>query len=44
LAAMATGEHERATRHADTAMELCAEWEIPLVAQWLRAQRDRGGF
>jgi DNA-binding SARP family transcriptional activator len=44
LAAMATGEHEIATSHADTAMELCAEWGIPLVAQWLRAQRDRGGF
>ncbi|GAA1142052.1 BTAD domain-containing putative transcriptional regulator [Kribbella jejuensis] len=44
LAAMATGERELAGRHADRALELCDEWEIPLAAQWLREQRDRGGF
>jgi hypothetical protein len=44
FAAMASGEREIASRHADTALELCAEWEIPLAAQWLREQRDRGGF
>ncbi|MEI8412372.1 MULTISPECIES: BTAD domain-containing putative transcriptional regulator [unclassified Kribbella] len=44
FAAMATGEREIAARHADAALELCAEWEIPLVAQWWREQRDRGGF
>jgi len=44
LAAMATGERNLATRHADRALELCGEWEIPLAAQWMREQRDRGGF
>jgi hypothetical protein len=44
LAAVAAGEPELAGRHADRALELCAEWEIPLSAQWLREQRDRGGF
>ncbi|MER7248926.1 BTAD domain-containing putative transcriptional regulator [Kribbella sp. NPDC000426] len=44
FAAMATGERELATRHADRALELCEEWEIPLAAQWLRGERDRGGF
>ena len=44
FAAMATGERDVASKHADRALELCAEWEIPLAAQWLREQRDRGGF
>jgi hypothetical protein len=44
LAAFATGEREIATRHADDALRLCAEWEIPLVERWLRDQRERGGF
>jgi hypothetical protein len=44
LAAAATGETGVASRHADDAEKLCAEWEIPLVAQWLRDQRKRGDF
>jgi hypothetical protein len=44
LAAMAAGERDIASRHADAAMDSCEQWEIPLVAQWLREQRDRGGF
>jgi DNA-binding SARP family transcriptional activator len=44
LAAAATGDRERAAAHADDAEKLCAEWQIPLAAQWLRDQRDRYGF
>ena len=44
LAAAAAGEQGRATAHADDAERLCAEWQIPLAAQWLRDQRDRYGF
>jgi hypothetical protein len=44
LAAAAVGETATATRHADRAMELCEEWQIPPVAQWLRDQRDRLGI
>jgi hypothetical protein len=44
LAAVATGERELATEHADAALELCREWEIPLAAEWFRDQRDRYGF
>ena len=33
-----------AATHADDAERLCAEWQIPLAAQWLRDQRDRYGF
>jgi hypothetical protein len=44
LAAAATGEIATATRHADAALEQCAAWQIPPVAQWLHDQRDRHGF
>jgi hypothetical protein len=44
LAAAAAGEVEQARAHADEAARLCEEWEIPLVARWLRDQRDRYGF
>ncbi|WP_132153332.1 BTAD domain-containing putative transcriptional regulator [Kribbella antiqua] len=40
LAARAAGERDIAARHAARALELCAEWKIPLVAQWMREQRD----
>ena len=33
-----------ATRHADDALRLCEEWQIPLAARWLRDQRERFGF
>ena len=44
LAAAAVGETELAGQHADRALELCEEWDIPLAAQWLRDQRERFGF
>ena len=44
MAAAAAGEQQVATRHADEAERLCAEWEIPLAARWVRVQRDRYGF
>ena len=43
-AAAAVGEVELAGRHAERALDLCEHWQIPLAAQWLRAQRDRHGF
>jgi hypothetical protein len=44
LAAAAAGERAVATRHADAATALCERWRIPLMAQWLRGHRERGGF
>jgi hypothetical protein len=44
LAAAAVGETALAGQHADRALELCEEWDIPLAAQWLRDQRERFGF
>jgi hypothetical protein len=44
LAAAAVGERELAAAHADRALELCEQWQIPLAAQWLRDQRDRYAF
>jgi hypothetical protein len=44
LASAAGGERDVATRHADRALELCEEWQVPLAAQWLRGQRERFGF
>ena len=43
-AAAAVGERELAAGHADRALELCEQWQIPLAAQWLRGQRERFGF
>ncbi len=40
MAAAATGEKELAGRHADDALALADDWEIPLVADWIRDQRD----
>jgi DNA-binding SARP family transcriptional activator len=44
LAAAATGERELAASHAEAALEQCAEWKIPLAAEWFRSQRDQYGF
>ncbi|MGZ5398824.1 MAG: BTAD domain-containing putative transcriptional regulator [Nocardioides sp.] len=44
LAAAAVGDRELADRHAEDALALCETWQIPLVAQWLRGQRDRYSF
>ena len=44
MAAHATGETALATRHADRALELCAAWDVPLAADWVRRERERFGF
>jgi tetratricopeptide (TPR) repeat protein len=44
MAAHATGEDELATRHADRALELCAAWDVPLAADWVRRTREAFGF
>ena len=44
MGAMATGEQDLATRHADQAVRLCAEWEIPLAARWFIQVRENYGF
>jgi DNA-binding SARP family transcriptional activator len=44
MAAMATGERELATKHADDAHRLAEEWQLPLFTKWFREQRDRFGF
>lgn len=44
MAAHTTGEAELASRHADRALELCASWDTPLAADWLRRERERFGF
>ena len=41
MAAHATGEQDLATRHADEAARLCAEWEIPLAASWFAGVREK---
>jgi hypothetical protein len=44
MAAHATGERELATRHADDAVRLCAEWELVLAASWFAQVREEFGF
>lgn len=44
LAAAALGEGATARAHADRALELCIEWEVPLVARWLLGLRERYRF
>ncbi|WP_344192967.1 BTAD domain-containing putative transcriptional regulator [Pedococcus aerophilus] len=44
FAAAAAGEVAVAGRHADRALDLCEDWQVPLAAQWVRDQRDRFGF
>ena len=43
-AAQTVGETASATRHADRALELMEQWQIPLAAEWLRDLRERSGF
>jgi hypothetical protein len=43
MAAATTGELELARRHAERAEQLCAQWRVPLAAQWVRDERDRLG-
>jgi hypothetical protein len=44
FAAAAAGEPAVAARHAMDAEMLCAQWEIPLAASWLQAQRAAHHF
>lgn len=44
LAASAAGETGIATRHADDALALCADWGLPVCAEAIRALRRAGGF
>jgi hypothetical protein len=44
MAAHATGERDLAVRHADEAIRVCTEWEIPLAAAWFTRVRDQFGF
>ncbi len=44
LAAAAAGDLGAAARHADRALELVQEWEIPLVDRWLHGLREAHGF
>ena len=44
LAAHATDEHDLATKHADRALELCEQWDVPLAADLVRRERDKFGF
>lgn len=44
MAAHATGEDDLAARHADRALELCATWDVPLAADWVRRERERFSF
>ncbi len=44
LAAASVGDVALATQHAESALRLCASWDVPLVAQWLGDQRNRYRF
>jgi DNA-binding SARP family transcriptional activator len=44
MAARTTGERDLAARHADDAVRLCAEWEIPLAGEWFARVREEFGF
>ena len=44
MAAQATGQRDLATRHADEAVRLCAEWEIPLARSWFTRIREQYSF
>jgi hypothetical protein len=44
LAAAATGDTAAAAGHADRALELTVDWEIPLVGRWLRGLREQHKF
>lgn len=44
MGALATGERDLATRHADAAARLCTEWEIPLALVWLEGRREQFNF
>lgn len=44
MAAHATGQRDLASRHADEAVRLCTEWEIPLALSWFNALREQHPF
>ncbi len=44
LAAVAAGEREEASRHADRAAQLAKDWDFPRYEVWLRERRTALGF
>ncbi len=44
LAALAAGERDTASRHADDAERLARAWGLPRVSRWLAQTRERFGF
>jgi hypothetical protein len=44
LAAAAVDESRLAARHADRALDICADWGMAPVAEWLSRHRAHGGF
>ena len=44
LAALSLGEVDEATGHADRALALAEEWELPGYLDWFRARRSELGF
>jgi DNA-binding SARP family transcriptional activator len=44
LAAAAAGRTQVAAAHAQDALVQCAEWQLPVAADWLRGLRERHGF
>jgi hypothetical protein len=44
MAAHATGEADLATRHADRAVELCEQWDVPLAGEWVAREREHFSF
>jgi hypothetical protein len=44
LAAVAAGECDLATEHADAALARCEEWDVPQVARWLGDLRKQHDF
>jgi DNA-binding SARP family transcriptional activator len=44
LAAAAVGESRLAAQHADRALDICGDWDMPPVAEWLGRHRAHGRF
>ena len=44
MAAASVGERDLAATHADAALALADEWEIPVFAEWLRGLRRTHDF
>ncbi|WP_345525536.1 BTAD domain-containing putative transcriptional regulator [Nocardioides endophyticus] len=44
MAAHTVGDDDLATRHAERAVALCEEWDVPLAGAWVAGQREHFGF